>query len=115
MKILTLSKLLSRIFALPTAWGVLVTPINAGMPEQNKAVTAGVPSSVPADRMKVLHSLLGEDIVPTELLGHTQTDLITPAHPSVIAQQSPRPTSRDRIQVPPSPPPPPPPPPPGPR
>jgi hypothetical protein len=85
MKTANLFGLLSRVVAVPLAWCIAIGGSSAAVPEQNQTRTLQPRSDIPPDRMKALHSLLGEKVVPSDLLG-IQTVIPLPPSPLVAGE-----------------------------
>jgi hypothetical protein len=66
MKPATFVRWFSRIMALPIAWFVAVAPASSAMPAQDQS--SGIPgrSRLEPDRLMILQSLLGQDLVPLD-------------------------------------------------
>jgi hypothetical protein len=97
MKTGRLLKLLSRVVAIPVAWCMAAAPGNAAVPV-NQPVAEQPRSAIPPDRLLMLQSLLGSEVVPSDLID-TQAGPTTLVFPVIVA-------GADQTGSPPSPPPP---------
>jgi len=62
-----LLKLLARIVALPVIWGFAIASGSAAAPGQNQTDGVQPRAETPPDRLEILRSLLGKDVVPFEM------------------------------------------------
>jgi hypothetical protein len=70
MKASHLLNALTRIVAIPVAWCIAIGPGSAAVSELSQTrAAAELGPGIPPERMQVLHSLLGKDVVPLELSG----------------------------------------------
>jgi hypothetical protein len=97
MKTGTLLKLLSRVVAVPVAWCMAAAPGNTAVPA-NQPVAEQPRSAIPPDRLLMLQSLLGSQVVPSDLIDF-EAGSTTVVFPVIIA-------GADQTGSPPSPPPP---------
>jgi hypothetical protein len=68
-------KLVSRIIAIPLAWYVATGSSGAVISQQNNTRPTNPSSEIPQDRLSVLRSLLGRDVVPSEQTSAQSTTL----------------------------------------
>jgi hypothetical protein len=74
-------KLVTRILAVPFAWCIAIGASSAAVPEK-KAGSILPRSEGSFDRVNILHSLLGEELVPSDQIG--RQNLSPPlAHPTL--------------------------------
>ena len=96
MKVQNLVSSLARVIAVPLGWLIAISASHAAIPAGEEETTPPPRSEIQLDRMQVLHSLLGEKVVPLEQLrGQGALPRVEP--PPVIAQ--------DQTRTPPPPPP----------
>jgi hypothetical protein len=79
MRISNFFRLLFRMVAVPVAWCIAVVSSSVATPLPNHPESASPRSETSSDRMATLHSLLGEELVPSERVeSRTATPELTP-------------------------------------
>jgi hypothetical protein len=67
MKAARSMKLLARALAVPAAWFMAINPSAPDVVAQGQNLSALPTAELPPDRLMMLHSLLGGDMVPSDL------------------------------------------------